>query len=166
MKISTLSVLLVVVVGASSFWWRSRAAASDRPAPKDADGIAIDRVPALVAKLSMSSATPAFAVLMFTTPDRPSESDAINIQFSMEHGRPGFDWVLLAPRNKEDKQRYLDFARRAGFSPKETDMNGVSYLRVEEGDLARLCVDVITRMYGLSATTRVDLLVAGFEWVS
>jgi hypothetical protein len=164
MKISTLAVILVVVVGASFFWWRSRAAASGRAVPKEADTIAIDRIPALLAKLRLASATPAFAVLMFTTPERPSDSDAINVQFSMEHGRPGFEWVLLAPRNIEDKQRYLDFARRAGFAPKEMAMNGVSYLRVEDGDLARLCIDVITKMYGVSATKPVELLVEGFEW--
>jgi hypothetical protein len=128
--------------------------------------VTIDEIPHVLAKLSVSAVSPTFAVFMFSTPDRPGHSNVLNIQFSIENGRPGFDWVLLAPRNIEDKDRYLEFARAAGFLPKVMEMNGVKYLRVEEGDIAQLCERVITSMYGRPKSEKIELIVEGFKWGS
>jgi len=115
-------------------------------------------------QLSRSTSNPAFAAFMFSTPDHPAHHDVINIQLSLESGRPGFDWVLLGPRNIADEKRFLEFARAAGYEPSAEEMNGVRYLRVETGDLVRLCGDIITKMYGLPKTARVDMIVQGFAW--
>jgi len=156
MKIILIVTVTLVALGAAVVWGKSRVAPTYY--------VGIDEIPRVLNKLIASTENPTFAVFMFTTSDRPSDNDALNIQFSMENGRPGFDWVLLAPRNVEDKERYLEFARAAGFSPKAMEGNGVKYLRVEGGDLAQLCVDVITRMYRLPPSKKVELIVEGFEW--
>ena len=156
MKTILIAIVALAAVGIVAVWGKSRVAPTYH--------VSIDEIPRVLSKLSVSAANPTFAVFMFTTPDRPTDNDALNIQFSIENGRPGFDWVLLAPRNIEDKERYLEFARAAGFSPKPMEGNGVKYLRVEEGDLARLCADVITRMYRLPQSEKVELIVEGFEW--
>jgi hypothetical protein len=111
-----------------------------------------------------SSGDPTFAVFMFSTADRPRSEDALNIQFSVENGKAGFDWVLVAPRNIEDESRFLDFARQRGFEPTRLEMNQVKYLRVEAGDIAKLCSDVIREMYRTPASTKIELITEGFEW--
>jgi hypothetical protein len=62
-----------------------------------------DDLPALVEAMSRGTASVRYAALIFSTPDRPSDEDALNLQVSFENGKAGFDWVLLAPRNIEDK---------------------------------------------------------------
>ena len=42
--------------------------------------------------------------------------------------------------------------------------NNVRYLRVDDGDLAALCRDVITKLYKWPETEPMDLIVQGFEW--
>jgi hypothetical protein len=67
-------------------------------------GIATSDLPALVGALTRGTATVRWAALMFNTPDRPSDDDAVALQVSSEKERVGFDWVLLAPRNIEDQE--------------------------------------------------------------
>jgi hypothetical protein len=43
-------------------------------------------------------------------------------------------------------------------------MNNVQYLRVEDGDLAKLCNEIITSMYGWPEAEPFDLIVEGFAW--
>ena len=157
MKIINFVIIVIAAFGAATLWARSRVAPTYH--------VSIDQIPRVLEELRMSSANPAFAVFMFNTPDRPDAKDALNLQFSIENGRPGFDWVLLAPRNIEDKEQYLEFAHADGFYPKAMAGNGVKYLRVENGDLSRLCTDVITRMYHRPVIEKLDLIVEGFEWV-
>src|SRR6202042_54389 len=102
-------------------------------------------IPKILTLLSASSRTPAFAVLIFNTADRPNSSDALNLQFSMENGRIGFDWVLMAPRNIEDKEALGQYIKGRGYTYAEETLNKVSYLRVEKGDLGQLADDVITK---------------------
>ena len=76
----------------------------------------------------------------------------------------GLDWVLIGPRNIADEARFTEFARAAGYNPQMQERNGVRYLRVEDGDLALLCRDVITKLYGRDENETVEMLVEGFEW--
>jgi hypothetical protein len=126
--------------------------------------VTTDQIPAVLRELSQAKGDPAFAVFIFTTPDQPSDDDAVNIQFSLEGGQPGLDWVLIGPRNVKDRQRFADFAEQAGFAPKLEEMNKVKYLRVTGGDLAALCVRLITELYGQPPTAPLDLIAAGFKW--
>jgi hypothetical protein len=124
--------------------------------------VTVGEIPRVLAAVSASTRTPTFAAFAFTT----SDGTAVNLQFSLEDGRPGFDWVLLAPGNIRDKDGFIAFVLGRGYSYIERTMNGVTYLRVEDGDLAQLCSDVITRFYARSREEPMDLIVEGFEWTS
>jgi hypothetical protein len=90
----------------------------------------------------------------------------LNIQFSIENGRVGFDWCLIAPQNVRDESCFIEFANARGYRVNRKHANKVVYLRIEDGDLARLCQDVITRMYSLPETAIIDLIVEGFSWTA
>lgn len=143
--------------GAEIDWdLRPQSAPSIRITPAD--------LPHVLAKVSTASHTPAFAELVFTTPDRPNWRDAVHLRLSLENGHTGLDWVLLARRNIEDKASFVGYAKRRGYSLSEQTKNGVTYLRIEDGDLAQLCADVITRLYARPRSEAIGLIAEGFEW--
>ena len=121
-------------------------------------------LPALVEALSRGSEDVRYAALIFSAPDRPSEQDALNLQFSFENGKVGFDWVLLAPRNIEDQQKFRAFAREHGVEPLSRTMNGVSYLRIEDMDVAKFASLVVTEMYRRPPDEPLGLVYQGFDW--
>jgi len=75
------------------------------------------------------------------------------------------DWVLLARRNIEDKASFIGFVSRRGYSFSERAANGISYLRIEDGDLIQLCTAVVTKLYARPRAEPMGLVVEGFEWV-
>lgn len=123
-----------------------------------------DDLPALVEAMSRGTASVRYAALIFGTPDRPSNEDALNVQVSFENGRAGFDWVLLGPRNIEDQEKFSTFARAHGFEPVAHSENGVSYLRVECADVAKFAASVVTEMYHYPPHEPLGLVYEGFQW--
>ncbi|HEX8126037.1 MAG TPA: hypothetical protein VF548_10690 [Allosphingosinicella sp.] len=126
--------------------------------------VATDNLPALIEAMSRGPASERWATLMFSTPDRPSDADAVALQMSFENGKPGFDWVLLAPRNIDDQERFRKFARAHHLQPVARSMNGVSYLRVDCPDVARFTASVVTEMYHRPPNEALALVYEGFEW--
>ena len=126
--------------------------------------IGTNDLPALVAALSRGSAPIRYAALMLNTPDRPSDDDAVALQISFENGTVGFDWVLLAPRNIEDQEKFKAFARSHGLVAAAKSENGVSYLRVECPDAAQFATSVVTDMYHLPPNEPLALVHEGFDW--
>jgi len=127
-------------------------------------GIATSDLPALVDALSRGTETVRWAALMFNTPDRPSDDDAVALQVSSEKGKVGFDWVLLAPKNIEDQDKFKAFARAQGLVATAKSENGVSYLRVECPDAAKFTASVVTEMYHLPPNEPLGLVHEGFDW--
>ncbi len=123
-----------------------------------------DDLPAIVRNISEGSAKIRYAGLTFRTPDRPSPLDTVDINLSFENGTVGFDWVLLAPRNLEDVEKFKEFARVQGLEPNSCSMNGVSYLRVESGDVVKFTTSIITEMYDRPPDEPLALVHEGFEW--
>ena len=88
----------------------------------------------------------------------------MNLNLSFENGKVGFDWVLLAPRNLEDQEKFRAFTRQHGIELDSRSMNGVHYLRVERGDIATFITSVVTEMYGRPRDEPLTLVHDGFEW--
>ncbi len=106
-----------------------------------------------------------FGVLLFGERGQPpAEMDALNVQFSVENGRVGLDWVLLAPRNVEARDRVVAFFERSGSASTSRSMNGVNYLRTENGDLANLAVTMLRSVFGVTDTQEMPLIAEGFSW--
>ena len=99
MRTAVVIVSLVVLLGAAVLWAKSRVVPTYH--------VLVADIPKVLDQLSGAVATPAFAVFMFNTPDQPNSDDAINIQFSLENGRPGFD------RRQSSAKSFLDLSSRA-----------------------------------------------------
>jgi hypothetical protein len=123
-----------------------------------------EKLPALAAAIAHGSEPVRYAALMFSTPDRPSDKDAVALQMSYENGRVGFDWVLLAPRNIEDQEKFEAFARAHGVEPVARSINGVSYLRAECPDVAKFTASVAREMYHRPPNEPFALVYQGFNW--
>src|SRR5262245_54497045 len=121
--------------------------------------VTVAQIGSVFESLNAAPSEPAFAIISFNTPERPNASDALDVQFFRENGRPGFDWPLSTPRNQEDEERFLAFARAGGFLPRLMETNGIQHYRVDDGDLLRLCLGVITELYGRPPDTQIELII-------
>jgi hypothetical protein len=127
--------------------------------------VRIADLPRVLSQLRTSTSFPAYAMLTFSPPDNAGPS-VVSLQFSVENGRLGFDWVLYQKRNITDQERFLQYAGSAGFSPRQAELNGVKYLRVENGDLVGLSRGILIDMYRVPETAPLELIAEGFEWSS
>lgn len=155
MKIIFLAIGVVVVITAVIMLYRPRVAQTYQVCAKD--------IPKLLAELTAAKSTPAFVVFIFAKAGSSNADGVLNLQFSLEDGKPGFDWVLIGAANIADQDRFAQFARSSGYTPTLKVENGVSYLRIENGDLAELCRDVVTKMYGLSDAEPLGMIAQGFK---
>jgi hypothetical protein len=138
--------------------WFIRSRVAEQYAVRIAD------VPTVFQQLREHGTDGSFAVFMFSDHGKSGEENGINLQFSIERGTVGLDWVLLAPVNVRDEQRVFDFLKARHAKPRRLTENGVTFLRVEDGDLVRLCQDIMSGLYGVKANEALDLLPEGFAW--
>jgi hypothetical protein len=121
-------------------------------------------IPAIFEKVRASGKDGSFATLAFCPPGTTSPDEAINVQFSVEGGRIGVDWVLLGPPNIRDKEKFVQLAGSLGYKVVEREMNNVKYLRVEDGNLPRLCEASIRDLYSIPSDAELELIPDGFTW--
>ena|ERR1019366_4304345 len=127
--------------------------------------VTVIQIPAVVAQLRATGKNASFAVFIFTPHGAPAgENNVVNLQYSIEGGIVGLDWVLIAPRNIADKDSIAQFISRCGHPVSEREGNNVHYLRIESGDVQELGVKIATEFYHLAANGKVDLITEGFEW--
>jgi hypothetical protein len=146
--------VLVLPAGHPHYTWTEDAEAT--PAASVGD------ITAIVAKLATYS-DGSFAVLMFDSPLSP-KGDTVNLQYSVEHGAVGLDWVLLGEINIADKEKISTFAAQLGHPMTEREMNNVRYLRVEGSDLDKLGARIIVELYRIAPNAQLELITEGFDW--
>lgn len=134
--------------------------ARSRAAP--ANSAIVADVPSIVAKLATLK-DGSFVVFMFDSP-ASSGGDAVNLQYSVERGAVGLDWVLLGQTNIADKEKVAAFTSRLGHPMTEHAMNGVHYLRTEGRDLDSLGASIIVELYRMPRDAELDLVTEGFDW--
>jgi hypothetical protein len=126
--------------------------------------VSASQMPWVLDALAQSGKEASWVVFMFyTTLSNPETPDmCINLQYSIEAGRLGLDWVLLGPRNVAERDCVARFAKRSGFQPSLVTMNGVSYLRIEGGALSGLGTAIAAHLFGIDSDSVLGLLVHGF----
>ena len=125
----------------------------------------LSQIPEVVHQLQATGRDSSFAVLCFPSPDAPTGGNpSVNLQFAIEGGLLGLEWVLIGERNIEDRQRVAKFIEGEGYTVAERELNQCGYLRVEDGDLAKLGTRIITQCYGYADDSTVSLVANGFMW--
>jgi hypothetical protein len=125
--------------------------------------VAASEIPEVISQLQRSAKDGHFAVLMFVPPGSKN-GQAINLQYSIEGGVVGFDWVLISPRNVADKARVIEIAAKLGRRLEEHEMNKVHYLRTTGSNISELGVRIIQDLYKIDPNTKLEMITEGFEW--
>lgn len=161
---------LILIIGASIIcigllvWFaRNRTGGADSADASLTASVAAHEIPAILAQLQASGNEGNFTVFMFT-PQGAAPGDGINLQYSIEGGIVGFDWVLIGPRNVADRTKIAEIAMALGFQVQERELNQVPYLRVTGHGISDLGIAIIQDFYRLDPTARVRMITEGFEW--
>lgn len=128
----------------------------------DGPSMRVRDVPGAIAQLRQQGREHSFLVLMFDPPGQAG-AEAINLQLSIDKGRLGLDWVLLSSSNVADRAKIESLLRKRGQPVREIEMNGVRFLRVEEGDLTALASAVLSDIYKLAPDAKLGTVVEGFR---
>ena len=150
----TLIVSLLFLAGIAMYiFWRTR-----RDQGTWRKTIAVADVGEVFRQISVQGVETSFAVLVIQTGE---EDDAVEIQFSVEDGRTGLDWILMSPANIEEKPKVIQYAASKGVEWQEKEMNDWLYLRIEQGDVVGLCTSLIEDLYQVE---QVELKYGGFRY--
>lgn len=127
--------------------------------------VTVAEIPDIVSELQASNVDTAFAVLMFSPPAPKKLHDpVVNLQYAIQGGVVGLEWVLLGPRNCDDKERLVEFIKEMGHQVEHLEINDVEYLRVLGDDVATLGIQIISNFYHVDATERLGLLTSWFQY--
>jgi len=122
-------------------------------------------IPDIVAQLWATGKHSSFAVLMFSPPSpRKLHDPVVNLQYAMQGQKVGLEWVLLGPRNCDDRNGLVEFITQSGHSVMEQEIDEVAYLRVEGSDIADLGMRIVTDFYHVEANATLGLLVSWFPY--
>ena len=141
-----------------------RAYAGSKQIDTDGGLVTLKDIPELVAKLNKQGENGSFWVVLIPGTSKSDGYDA-NLQFSVEDGSIGLDWVLIADRNVQDKESFVEISNKNDLEIQELAGNGVKYVRVVGSSVfSKLAKEVLENMYGVSNETEMQLIVTGFEW--
>ena len=121
-----------------------------------------DQIPSIVSKLQRTGPDGSFVVFMFSIPGNRDET-LPNLQYSIEHGQLGFDWVLIAPQSIKDEAPVMDFIKRLGYTASKREMNDAHYLRVEGKGIEDLGPKLLRDYYHLAPDAKLELIIEGFD---
>src|ERR1044071_5555451 len=116
-----------------------------RPAKRE-KGASSDDIPKLISQLRQSAQDGNFVVFIFV-PSDSKDGEAVNLQYSIESGVVGFDWVLISPRNIADKAKVIDLASKLDCRLVEREANGCRFLRTTDSGLSELGARIIQDVY-------------------
>lgn len=122
--------------------------------------ISVSDIGEVYRQLSTQGVETSFAVFIIT-PSKSEGNETVEIQFSVEEGVTGLDWILMSEPNKREKQRVTQYALHKGAKWQECEMNNWVYLRIEQGDLVELCTSLIRDLFGVES---VQLKYGGFVY--
>jgi hypothetical protein len=122
-----------------------------------------DDLPKIV-ELLRAAPEQSFADLLFRPAQADPKEDLAFIQYSVEQGQIGFDWVLTSSRNEADCDAIRAFISRQGLSLSDREMNQVRYLRVEGLGSESLGRKILNEFYRIPRDQPLEMITQGFDW--
>jgi hypothetical protein len=127
--------------------------------------VSVRQIPAVFDQLKAQHKDASWAVFVFCPSGEPAnDQTVVNLQYSVANGAIGIDWVLLSPRNIADKDKIAAFIKERHYTVSERELNGVRFLRVEDGDLVQLGMQIVGEFYHLQNDSQMEFNKDGFEW--
>jgi hypothetical protein len=127
--------------------------------------VSVSQIPAVFDQLKTAHQDASWAVFVFYPAGEPAtDQSVVNLQYSVANGSIGLDWVLLAPRNIADKDKIAAFIKERHYTVSERELNGVRFLRVEDGDLVQLGTQIVGEFYHVPKDTQMEFNKDGFDW--
>lgn len=139
-----LIIIVVLLVAGLAVWRLSRS----RHKGIHTKSISVSDIGEVYRQISTQGVETSFAVFIVAPPQWDT-GDTVEVQFSVEEGGAGLDWILMSEPNKREKQRVIQCALRKGTEWRECEMNNWLYLRIDQGDLVELCTSLIRDLYGV-----------------
>jgi hypothetical protein len=110
--------------------------------------VLIRQLPGVVAELESKKVETSWIIFAFAPPGKESDdNETLYLQYSIEGGKLGLDWVLMDPHNIADRDKVATFIAGQHFAVIRRDGNGVKYLRVEGTGLAELGLKIVRELY-------------------
>lgn len=139
-----------LAVGATTEWGEKTKTAED--------------ISAVLKSLSSTGSDGSFVVFLVPGTAIFDGFDA-NIQFSIEGGVLGFDWVLLAQRNRTGKNEVIAVTKKFGLTCKNKNRSDVGYLRCTgKGNYSKLAKELLANMYNISTSQEFPVIYESFSW--
>ena len=132
----------------------------------DTDGgfVSIDDFPELVTAIQKTGKDGAFWVVLIPG-TALKDGLAANLQYSMENGVLGLDWVLIADRNISERKKFVQIVEKLGHRVDLKEGNGVQYLRVVEvKNMPELGQIVLKQLFGTDSSQKLNLIITNFKW--
>jgi hypothetical protein len=166
---TALNVVLILAAAVGYYLLREKILVTDRgggiPRAITPSALLVSEIPSVVDQLSRNRKETSFAAFVFGPAEDPgNEEKIINMQYSVENGAIGFDWVLLAPGNKKDLPKVEAFIKARGHTVMTRETNGVRYLRVEGQGISELGTQIAKELYHLKDNDQMALFTDKFEW--
>lgn len=125
----------------------------------------VSQLPRLVAELATEKVETSWIIFAFAPPgEEDNDAAVLYLQYSIEGGKLGLDWVLLDDRNVADAQKVTAFIEHQKFVVRMREGNGVKYLRTEGNDLAVLGHKIICDLYQVKPDAALTLFADKFAY--
>ncbi len=123
------------------------------------DQVPLHRVGTVYESLRRTGNDGSFAVFM-----PGSTAGAPDIQFSVQRGRVGLDWVLLGDASIRGQEAFKKLLDSEEASYREQELNGVRFVRTEDERAPELCRRALEEIFEIDPQGAVTLIVESFEW--
>jgi hypothetical protein len=154
-KLPLVLIISIVAIGLLILFIRHRRAIAYR--------VVSGEIPEVLAQLQASGMEGNRSVL-WISPRDASVGDGINLQYSIDQGVVGLDWVLVGSRNVADKSKIAEMAAALGYQVEERERNHLLHLRVTGQGISELGMAIIRDFYNVSPATEIRMITEGFKW--
>ncbi len=104
-----------------------------------------------------------FAVFLVAY-EQASKNDGVpSVEFSLEDGTIGLDFVLLSKENLAMQEAFVRLATSLGYEVVSRTVADVPYLRVVGGDLVNLMREVLLHVFGVGPDEEMGIVLEGVD---
>ena len=156
-------ILLIITVAAFiAYLRRVKRIAEETPAPTASP----EDIPAIVNSLATHGEDWQFVMFILPQSESSNEQD-IAVQFSVEEGAVGFDWLLDNGLGRAHRGKFEELAKRRGWSVTEREEGGIHYLRIQgmsPSDIGQVGKEVLSTLYHIFPNQQVEISEDAPEW--